>query len=133
MGNEVILIIDDDPDIVEAMKVVLESKNYRVMSAKSGEEGLGKARADRPDLIILDVMMETSDKGFDVARQIKWDKSLKDTPIIMLTAIKERTGLDFRKEAGDETWLPVDAYCDKPLKPNELISKVEELVRKKQT
>lgn len=131
MANEKILIIDDDPDIVEAMRVVLESRNYRVTSAKNGEEGLGKARADKPDLVILDVMMETSDKGFDVARQIKWDKGCKDIPIIMLTAIKERTGLDFKKEAGDETWLPVDAYCDKPLKPDELISKVETLVRKK--
>jgi two-component system, OmpR family, alkaline phosphatase synthesis response regulator PhoP len=126
MGNLAkILIIDDDPDIVESMRVVLESKKYLVASAKNGEEGLKKAKADKPSLIILDVMMESSDKGFEVARQIKSDKVLKDVPIIMLTAIAEKMGLDFKNEAGDPDWLPVDDYCDKPLNPEQLISKVE--------
>ncbi len=123
-----ILIIDDDPDIVEAMRVVLESKNYQVDDAKSGKEGLEKVRLDKPDLIILDIMMETGDKGFDVARILKKDSNFKDIPILMLTAVKERTGLDFKKEAGDEDWLPVDDYVDKPLKPEELIAKVERLL-----
>lgn len=126
-----ILIIDDDPDIVEAMKVILESKNYQVLTAKTGEEGLRKVRAESPELVILDVMMETSDKGFDVAREIKWDHKYKHLPILMLTAIKEKTGLDFTKEAGDDHWLPVDDYCDKPLNPDELVSKVEALLKKR--
>ncbi len=131
MGEKAkILIIDDDPDIVEAMKVVLESKNHQVAVAKSGEEGLKKVKSERPDLIILDVMMETGDKGFDVARDLKKDKKYKDIPILMLTAIKERTGLDFKKEAGDKDWLPVDDYCDKSLNPDELISKVDSLLKK---
>lgn len=130
-ANAKILIIDDDPDIVEAMKVVLESRNYRVCIAKTGEEGLREVRRDKPELIILDVMMETTDKGFDIARELKWDPAYKDIPILMLTAIKERTGLDFGKEAGDERWLPVDDYCDKPLHPDELLSKVEALLRKR--
>ncbi len=126
-----ILIIDDDPDIVEAMKVVLESKNYQVSNAKNGEEGLKKVRVQKPDLIILDVMMEAVDKGFEVARVLKNDKNYEHIPILMLTAIKERTGLDFKNEAGDEAWLPVDDYLDKPLKPNELLAKVELLLKKK--
>ena len=126
-----ILIIDDDPDIVEAMKIVLEPRGYQVCAAKTGEEGLSKVRSEKPELVILDVMMETIDKGFDVAREIKWDPEYKHVPILMLTAIKERTSLDFAKEAGDETWLPVDDYCDKPLHPDELISKVEALLRKR--
>lgn len=126
-----ILIVDDDPDIVEAMKVVLESKHYQVASAEDGETGLERARTDKPDLIILDIMMETSDKGFDVARQLKADRYYKGIPILMLTAIKERTGLDFKKEAGDEVWLPVDDYVEKPIKPNELLERVESLLRKK--
>lgn len=130
-ANAKILIIDDDPDIVEAMKVILESKNYQVIIASTGEEGLRKVRGEHPELVILDVMMETADKGFDVAREIKWDPQYKHLPILMLTAIKEKTGLDFRKEAGDAHWLPVDDYCDKPLHPDELISKVEALLRKK--
>lgn len=125
-----VLIIDDDPDIVEAMKVVLETKHYNVTLAKSGEEGLKKVKMEKPDLIILDVMMESSDKGFDVARVLKKDQNYKNIPILMLTAIKEKTGLDFKNEAGDRDWLPVDDYCDKPLNPVELISKVETLLKK---
>lgn len=131
MGNNPkILIIDDDPDIVEAMRVILESRDYQVTSAKNGEDGLKKTETERPDLIILDIMMETADKGFDVAREIKKDKNSKNIPIIMLTAIKERIGLDFKEEAGDETWLPVDDYVEKPLKAAELLTKVKLLLKK---
>jgi CheY-like chemotaxis protein len=125
-----ILIVDDDPDIVEAMKVVLESKQYEVATAKTGEEGLEKVKTEKPDLIILDIMMEKGDTGFDVCRQIKKNQSYKHIPILMLTAIKEKTGMDFKKEAGDEIWLPVDDYVDKPLKPKELIAKIENLLGK---
>src|SRR3989338_10585239 len=123
-----ILIIDDDPDIVEGMEVVLESKDYEVSNAKSGEDGIKKAKQEKFDLVILDVMMETKDKGFEVAREIK--KENKDIPIIMLTAIKEKLGFDFKGESGDQDWLPVDDYLDKPLKPQELIAKVESFLKK---
>ena len=124
-----ILIIDDDPDISEAIKVVLETKNYKVENAGSGEEGLKKVKLNKPDLIILDVMMETGDKGFDVARDLKNNPDYKNIPILMLTAIKEKTGLDFKNEAGDEAWLPVDDYAEKPLRPDQLIAKVEKLLK----
>lgn len=126
-----ILIIDDDPDIVESMKVVLESEKFTIDVAATGKEGLKKARLKKPDLIILDVMMETGDKGFEVARELKKDEDYEAIPILMLTAIKEKRGLDFRKEAGDKIWLPVDDYCEKPLKPEDLISKVNNLLNKK--
>ena len=131
MKNAKILIVDDDPDMVESMKVVLEAKEYHITVAKSGKEGLEKVKADRPDLIILDVMMETSSKGFDVARDLRKDNKYKNIPILMLTALKDATGWDFGKEAGDEAWLPVNAYMDKPLKPDELISKVETLLKQR--
>lgn len=126
-----ILIIDDDADIVESMKIVLESKQHKIATAFSGSEGLTKAKKGKPDLIILDIMMETGDRGFEVARELKEDKDLKSVPILMLTALKERTGLDFQKEAGDETWLPVDDYLDKPLSPDDLIAKVNNLLQNK--
>ena len=125
-----ILVVDDDPDIAESIKIVLESKEYEVSVAGSGKEGLDKARRDKPDLIILDIMMETADAGFNVARELKRDEGCQETPILMLTAIKEKTGFDFKKEAGDEAWLPVDAYADKPLKPDQLLSRVESLLKK---
>ena len=124
-----ILIIDDDADMVAGMRVLLKKKGYEIVSASGGDEGLKKVKEERPDLIILDVMMETGDKGFDVARALKKEEASRDIPILMLTAIKDKTGLDFKKEAGDEVWLPVDDYCDKPLKSDELISKVAGLLR----
>lgn len=126
-----VLIIDDDQDIVEAMRVVLESKNYKVETASSGKEGLKKIKSVEPDLIILDVMMETKDSGFEVAREIRGDKKYRNIPILMLTAIKEKLGLDFKDEAGDQIWLPVDDYIEKPLKPAELLQKVSSLLEKK--
>lgn len=125
-----ILIIDDDPDIVESMKVILESCHHEVKIAKNGEEGLKEARAAGYGLIILDVMMETMSKGFEVARALKGIEANAKTPILLLTAIKESTGLDFEKEAGDKDWLPVDSYLEKPMKPNDLIAKVDSLLRK---
>lgn len=126
-----ILIVDDDPDIVESTKVVLESRGYEVISASTGKEGLEKTKQEKPVLIILDIMMEKGDTGFDVCRELKKDRSYKNIPILMLTAIKERTGMDFKKEAGDEVWLPVDDYVEKPLKPDDLLSKVEALLKKR--
>ena len=126
-----ILIIDDDPDIRESLKVVLENKGHKVVSASNGQEGLEVTEKEDPDLIILDIMMETGDSGFDVARRIKNDKKRKNVPILMLTAIEEKTGLSFKKEAGDDVWLPVDAYVEKPIAPEDLVAKVEALLKKK--
>ena len=124
-----ILIIDDDPDIVESMRIILESCRHEVKVAISGEEGLKEAAAAKYDLVILDVMMETMSTGFEVARSLRASEANKTVPILMLTAIKESTGLDFESEAGDKDWLPVNDYLEKPLKPNELLRKVEALLK----
>ncbi|MFH1753966.1 MAG: response regulator [Candidatus Omnitrophota bacterium] len=124
-----ILIVDDDPDIRESMKIVLESKGHEIITASSGKEGLRVAREENPDLIILDVMMESGDSGFEVARELRKDEKHKDTPIMMVTAIEEKTGMGFKKEAGDEAWLPVNDYVEKPLKPQDLIARVEKLLK----
>jgi DNA-binding response OmpR family regulator len=126
-----ILIVDDDPDITESMRIILESCRHTIKTAKNGEEGLKEAAAAKYDLVILDVMMETMSKGFEVARQLRAGKHNAKTPILLLTAIKESTGLDFETEAGDKEWLPVDSYLEKPLKPNELLVKVESLLKRK--
>ena len=125
-----ILIIDDDPDISEAMKVILENKGYMVRTARDGAEGMEQIGADKPDLIILDVMMNTSREGFILSRELKDNAEYKNIPILMLTAVKEKTGLDFRPAAGDESWLPVDEYLDKPVKPDLLLGTVESLLKK---
>ncbi len=125
-----ILIIDDDADIVEAMRVVLEKRGYQVIIAVDGNEGLDKARAEKPDAIILDVMMPGLD-GFEVARELKGDPQTKHISILMLTAIKDKTGFDFQKETSDPDWLPVDDYCNKPLDYEILLEKIDHFVRNK--
>lgn len=130
MGQGAILIIDDDPDIIEAMKVVLENKGYEVRSAQDGAEGMERLKEARPDLIILDVMMRTSQEGFELSRQLKGSAEYKDIPILMLTAVKDKTGLDFKSTAGDESWLPVEEFLDKPVKPDVLLEKVASLLSK---
>ena len=128
MGQGKILIVDDDPDITEAMTVVLENKGYEVRSALDSDQGLDRLKETRPDLIILDVMMRTSQEGFEFAREIKQNAQFKDIPILMLTAVKQKKGLDFEPAAGDEAWLPVQAFLDKPVKPDLLIEKVQDLL-----
>ncbi|MDD5226988.1 MAG: response regulator [Candidatus Omnitrophica bacterium] len=125
-----ILIIDDDADIVEAMRLVLEKRGHKVSVAVDGNEGLEKARTEKPDVIILDVMMPGLD-GFEVARELKGDAQTRNVSILMLTAIKDKTGFDFKKEASDPHWLPVDDYCDKPLDYEVLLEKIDHLVRNK--
>lgn len=126
-----ILVVDDDPDIVETITLVLEGAGYEVVSAHSGKEGLQKAREEKPDLIVLDVMMETKRKGIEVAQQLRQEPQFASTPILMMTAVREKTGLGFKGEAGDDAWLPVDDYCEKPLKPETLIQKVRQLLKGK--
>lgn len=128
MAQGKILIIDDDPDITEAMTVVLENRGYEVRSARDGSEGMDKLKQNRPDLIILDVMMRTSQEGFELSRELKHNAQYKDIPILMLTGVKGKTGLDFKGAAGDESWLPVEEFLDKPVRPNVLLEKVEDLL-----
>ena len=131
MRDKKILVIDDDVDFVESIKVVLEAKGYRVFSAANRDDGLAKIKELMPDLIIMDVMLEKMSDGFDLSRKLKSDEKYKKIPLLMLTAIGDKTGFKFSDVAGDKTWLPVDDYCDKPLHPDELISKVEALLKKR--
>ena len=130
MGQGKILIIDDDPDITEAMRVVLENKGYEVASARDSREGMEQVKGNKPDLIILDVMMNTSQEGFGFSRDLKKDPDYKNIPILMLTAVTEKTGIDFKSAVGDETWLPVDEFLDKPVRPDVLLEKVSNLLQK---
>ena len=130
MGQVKILIIDDDPDITEAMKIVLENQSYAVSKAKDGQEGMEQVKASLPDLIILDVMMNTMREGFLVSRELKANPDYKHIPILMLTAAKEKTGLDFKPAAGDEAWLPVEDFLDKPVTKEVLLEKVGALLDK---
>jgi CheY-like chemotaxis protein len=123
-----ILIIDDDPDITDAMSVILENRGYEVRVAHDSDQGWERLKEAKPDLIILDVMMRTSQEGFEFSREVKQDEQFKDIPILMLTGVKEKKGIDFKSAAGDKSWLPVDGFLDKPVKPDVLIERVQDLL-----
>ncbi len=123
-----ILIIDDDPDITEAMRTILENRGYEVRSALDGAAGMDRLKEIKPDLIILDVMMRTSQEGFELSRELKHNAQYKDIPILMLTGVQRKTGLDFRPVVGDESWLPGEEFLDKPVKPEVFLEKVEGLL-----
>ena len=126
-----ILIIDDDPDIVLALRLCLEDAGYEIVEACSGNEGLEKVKSENPDLIVLDVMMGTATEGFQVALALRSTDPKSEyapyhhIPILMLTAIHTTTPLRF---GPDEEYLPVDDFIDKPLDPSLLIQKVKDLL-----
>jgi len=131
MEQAKIVIVDDDQDIRDSLQVILEGNQYTVITAANKAEGMEKIRAENPDLAMLDVMMETWQDGFDMARELKKDPNFKDMPILMLTGIKDKTGIDFKSSAGDPTWLPVDGYLEKPVEPSTLLAEVAKLLPKK--
>jgi len=131
MGKAKILIADDDQDIRESLQAILEGRQYTVVTAADKTEGMEKIKTEKPDLIILDVMMTAWQDGFDMARELKKDPQFKDMPILMLTGIKDQTGIDFKSTAGDPTWCPVDGFLDKPVEPNILLAEIERLLSKK--
>ena len=129
-----ILIVDDDPDIVTSAKITLEKEGFQVVSAENGTEGLRKIKSERPDLIILDVMMDTMTEGFQLSLELRNPDptseyyQYKEIPILMLTSIHSTTPLRFEPT---KEYLPVDAFIDKPIDPEALLAKVKELLRKK--
>jgi CheY-like chemotaxis protein len=124
-----VLMIDDDPEFVEAISNLLDAKGYDVHTASNGKEGAATAKAEDPDIILLDVMMTTKHEGFDTARELHESPVTKETPIIMLTGIRREMNLPFGFEP-DETWLPVKAVLEKPVKPEVLLKAIDENIRK---
>ena len=130
MDNAKILIVDDDPDFASAVRTILESKHYTVITASDAAEGMEKIRTEKPNLAILDVMMNTWQDGFEMSRELKNNPEFKNMPILMLTGAQGKTGIDFKSAAGDPDWLPVDGFLDKPVEPEQLLSKIKELLCK---
>lgn len=122
-----ILLVDDDADFVEATRTVLESKPYQVVVAREGEEGLKKARLEKPDLILLDVIMPLKD-GFTVAEQLKRDPQLSKIPVVMLTSFAQRKG-DSRVSQSQGMMLDAEDYIDKPVPPQELLRRIDSLIQ----
>ena len=122
-----ILVIDDDPDFLLAVQMVLEAHDFEMETAMTPEEGINKVLSTEPDLVILDVMMPTGYEGFDVAREIREKHKLLDLPIFMLTSIHGTKKVPYRF-APDEHYLPVDVFLDKPIEPEQLAHTIREML-----
>jgi CheY-like chemotaxis protein len=127
-----ILLVDDDADFVEMNRRVLEAQGYRVQAAHDPAEALAKMAAEKPDLVVTDLMMSELDSGFSFSRRVKEDPRLREVPVIVATSVTSRMGLDFRpRTAEDLAAMNVDAYFDKPVAPKALLDKVRELLQGK--
>jgi len=123
-----ILLIDDDHDFVEATRTVLESGPYEVIVAYDGDEGLAKVEEERPDLVLLDIIMPTRD-GFQVCEKLKGDPELWHIPVIMLTSLSQRIS-DTAYSVLDGLMLEADDFIDKPVRPTELLARIARLLRR---
>jgi CheY-like chemotaxis protein len=124
MERKTVLITDDDAVFVEALSAVLESA-YDIRTASNGTQALESIEAERPDLIILDVMMDYMSEGFDVARNLRTNSETESIPIIMLTGVDQM--YNYRMEV-DESWVPCDRYFEKPIEPEKLLAEVQALI-----
>ena len=121
-----VLLVDDDADFVEMNRILLEQNGYGVRVAYSGRQCLAEVAARRPDVIILDMVMESRDDGFDVSRELRNSEHTKSIPLIMITSVNDR--IPFHLEP-DRTWLPVDALLEKPVEPQLLLTIVGRALR----
>lgn len=121
-----ILIVDDDPDLVEAVSMLLEAEGMTPLAAYGGVEGLERARTEDPDLIVLDVMMPDKD-GYAVAKELAKDDRLSNIPVIMLTAVVDHIGDTHYSHASGKD-LVADDYFQKPVDPEALVARIRDLV-----
>ena len=121
--NKIVLVVDDDPDIVESITILLESAGYNVKSADCGNRCFEILRYVRPDLIILDVMLDRVVEGFMVASVLKSNPEYHSIPIVMVSAIEDCTGFTV-----DTDFLNIEAFIRKPVVPGEFLTRIERLI-----
>jgi CheY-like chemotaxis protein len=119
-----ILVIDDDRDFIKITKLILQSGGYDVLSAANGEEGIQVMRREKPDLVILDVMMTYILEGLDIRRQMAEDPVLKDIPVIMSTSL---TGERVQRNLPSDEYVPESMWLHKPVDPDKLLQQVKKM------
>ena len=126
-----ILLVDNDSDFVEINKSLLEKNGYEVAAAYNANECREKVKSINPDLIILDVMMDSTYDGFELATDIGYSEVTKDIPIIMVTAFtKKKMGFPWKYGRIDDNWLPVESIIEKPVDPERLLDEVNKRLMK---
>ena len=132
MGKSLkILIIDDNTDYLFTMETFLQRNGFEVLTADEGQKGLDLIRKGRPDLILLDVMMETLFSGFEVCKQVRSDDDLKDIPIIGISGIGDELEINYRQWPDFEYFSP-DTFLEKPVDKQRLLQMIPEVIKKAQ-
>lgn len=126
-----VLMVDDDPEFVETTKIILESGGYETRTAANDKEALVQLEKEKPDIILLDVMMKTIGDGVWLGQRIKGDERYGDIPILMITAVNKESGArSFHLDPGaDGDYLPVDGFLEKPVEPEVLLREVARLIK----
>ena len=119
-----ILVVDDDPEFVEITRLILEANGYEVSSASDGEQGLQAMRQDKPDLVLLDVMMSSMLDGLNTCHEMQEDPGLKDIPLIMVSSIISSPHASLFPT---DEYIPIDTWISKPMDPDDLLEKVRRL------
>ena len=122
-----ILVVDDDPDFVEITSIILENNGYDVVSASDSEEAIEKMRSEKPDLVLLDIMMSQPLDGVEVSKKMLEDDNLKKVPIIVVSSITDSPHL---AEFPSNEYLPLDDWITKPAQPEDLLAKINKYLKR---
>jgi CheY-like chemotaxis protein len=117
-----ILVVDDDPDFLRITRTILQSRDYQVITATNGERALAAMRREKPNLVLLDIMMSYILDGLDVGREMAEDPELKDIPVIMVTSL---TGARAQADEFSDEYIPVEDWLHKPVDPDTLLQRIE--------
>jgi CheY-like chemotaxis protein len=120
-----ILVVDDDPDFLMICRSILEAEGYQVLEAINGSKALEVMHQDKPDLVLLDVMMSTTLEGVDVSKEMEADPNLKDVPVVMISSIATS---EYASEFPDNERIPIEAWISKPIHPGVLLRTVRRFV-----
>ena len=128
MSKPKILLVDDDIDYVESTAAILEANGYDVVAAYDGKEGFDKAKSELPQMILVDLMMNTINEGYDLVRNIRGDKRFDKVPLIMISSAHQVEAFKNANFVPDEVWFPIDMFLDKPIDTARLLETVKELL-----
>lgn len=130
MSKPKILVVDDDIDYVESTEAILEANGYDVVAAYDGKEGFDKAKSELPQVILVDLMMNTINEGYDLVRNIRSDKRFDQVPLIMISSAHQVEAFKDANFVPDEVWFPIDMFLDKPIDKETLLKHVSKMLSK---
>jgi len=130
MSKPKILVVDDDIDYVESTAAILEANGYDVVAAYDGKEGFDIAKSELPQLILVDLMMNTINEGYDLVRSVRSDKRFDAVPLIMISSAHQVEAFKNANFVPDEVWFPIDMFLDKPVDKDTLLKNVSKVLKK---